>query len=81
MDVLDPVLLGILHHVGHRERRCRLPQVGEGLVADVQQTLGQVAPAGDGEVPGQVELAPLHARLAQDAEHVVHGLPLVLDDR
>ena len=69
---------GEVLHVGHLELRrgpLHLPvgevvvaERGEGVVSHVERPLGDVVVAGDREVPGQVEVVALDARLVQGLE-------------
>ena len=79
-DYAHAGLLRVPDDVVHRELGSGLAQVGEGVVPDVEQALGQVPLAGDREVPGQVQVLPGHAGLTQVGEDLLHCAALVLDD-
>ena len=75
--VVDPVL----HRGDGERRRVAVADRGEGVVADVEHPLGEVALAGDGEVPRQVEVAPTDAGVAQRGEQVLEVRAALLDRR
>jgi hypothetical protein len=50
----------------------RVSEPPERVIADVQHPLGQATLAGDGEVPGQVEIVPLDPGLLERREDVLH---------
>ena len=68
------VVVGCVDHLRHRVLGRRIAEQVERLVADVQHALAEVAGAGDGEVPRQVQLVPLDAGAGQRAERVLHGV-------
>ena len=71
-DAAEDIAVDVVLDVGDRERRRLVAEACEGVVAHEEDALGEVAAAGDGEVPGQIEVVAFDAGGGERGEDLFH---------